>query len=93
MVTPCGLFGVVLRQQEDVITTGKSTGEVIRMARGLGAQVVGALALICRAVAPLDLDVPVASLLQLPLAAYPPEKCDLCRQGVPAVKPGSRGLA
>ena len=75
---------------EDVITTGKSTGEVIAMARGLGAQVVGALSIVCRATTPPDLDVPLASLIHLPLAAYPADKCELCRQEKPLVKPGSR---
>ncbi|MCX5795135.1 MAG: orotate phosphoribosyltransferase [Elusimicrobia bacterium] len=75
---------------EDVITTGKSTGEVIAMARGLGAEVVAALSIVCRATTPPDLGVPMASLIHLPLAAYPADKCELCRQEKPFVKPGSR---
>jgi orotate phosphoribosyltransferase len=75
---------------EDVITTGKSTGEVIVMARGLGAEVVGALSIVCRAATPPDLGVPLASLIHLPLTAAPADQCELCRQGKPFIKPGSR---
>jgi orotate phosphoribosyltransferase len=75
---------------EDVITTGKSTGEVIAMARGLGAEVVAALSIVCRAQTPPELGVPLASLIHLPLTAYPADKCELCRQGKPFIKPGSR---
>ena len=75
---------------EDVITTGKSTGEVIAMARRLGAEVVGAVSIVCRASTPPDLGVPLASLIHLPLAAAPADSCELCRQGKPFIKPGSR---
>ena len=75
---------------EDVITTGKSTAEVIALARERGADVVGALSIVCRAAAPPDLGAPTASLLHLPLTAWPAEDCELCRQGKPLVKPGSR---
>ncbi|MBI5241642.1 MAG: orotate phosphoribosyltransferase [Elusimicrobia bacterium] len=75
---------------EDVITTGKSTGEVIALARRLGAEVVGAASIVCRASEPPDLGVPFASLIHLPLTAVPADKCELCRQGKPLVKPGSR---
>lgn len=75
---------------EDVITTGKSTGEVMALARGRGVTVLAALCIICRAAAPLDLGAPVRSLTDMPLAAYPPEDCPFCRQGLPLVKPGSR---
>ncbi|HAM36140.1 MAG TPA: orotate phosphoribosyltransferase [Elusimicrobia bacterium] len=77
---------------EDVITTGKSTGEVIALARDRGAVVLGALAIVCRAERAPDLGVPVQSLIHLPLAAFPKADCPLCRQGLPLVKPGSRTI-
>ncbi|OGS28196.1 MAG: hypothetical protein A3J82_07850 [Elusimicrobia bacterium RIFOXYA2_FULL_69_6] len=75
---------------EDVITTGKSTGEVIALARCLGAEVVGAVSIVCRATHPPDLGVPFASLIHLPLTAAPADQCELCRRGTPIIKPGSR---
>lgn len=75
---------------EDVITTGKSSREVIDLARSKGAEVVAALSIVCRCAAAPDLGVPTASLLNVPISSYPAERCPLCRRGDPLVKPGSR---
>lgn len=75
---------------EDVLTTGKSTREVIEVLVEEGAIPVGAVSVINRGVDQASLGVPVASLLKLELPTYKPEQCPLCKQGVPAVKPGSR---
>ncbi len=75
---------------EDVLTTGKSTREVIEVLVEEGAIPVGALSVINRGVDAEVLGVPVASLLKLELASFKPESCPLCKQGTPAVKPGSR---
>lgn len=75
---------------EDVITTGGSTREVIRAVEGAGGQVVGVGALVDRSGGKAEFSVPRTALLSLPLPHYPPEACPLCRQGLPADKPGSR---
>lgn len=75
---------------EDVITTGKSSGEVMALAASKGARVTAALSIVCRSAKPPELGVPVRSLLNLEIASYKPEACPLCKQGTPAVKPGSR---
>jgi orotate phosphoribosyltransferase len=75
---------------EDVITTGKSSGEVIALAAAKGAKVISALSIVCRAAEPPELGVPVKSLLNLTIASWPAASCPLCKQGTPAVKPGSR---
>lgn len=75
---------------EDVITTGKSSREVIDLARSQGAAVVAAASIVCRAAKPPELGVPVASLLNIEVSSYPADQCPLCRQGVAIVKPGSR---
>lgn len=75
---------------EDVITTGKSSGEVITLAAAAGAKVTHALSIVCRSKTPPEMGVPVRSLLNLEIASYKPEACPLCKQGTPAVKPGSR---
>jgi orotate phosphoribosyltransferase len=76
---------------EDVVTTGGSTRETMAAARALGASVVGACAIVDRSGGEQHLDVPFASLVSLALPTYAPEQCPLCRDGVPVVKPGSRG--
>jgi len=75
---------------EDVLTTGGSTRETMQVAKASGGQVVGAASIVNRSAGAPDFDVPFASLLEIDLPTYEPEKCPLCAQGLPVVKPGSR---
>ena len=75
---------------EDVITTGGSSLEVVRLLRAQGADVVAACSVADRSGGKADLGVPRVALLTLDVTAYPPEECPLCAQGLPVVKPGSR---
>lgn len=75
---------------EDVVTTGGSVMEVINLVKGMGAAVVGAGLLVDRSGGRADLGVRKEALLTVNVAAYEAEKCPLCREGVPLVKPGSR---
>jgi orotate phosphoribosyltransferase len=91
-------FGVASGQRvvviEDVVTTGRSTREVINILEGLGAAVIGVASMINRSgdsqpFAPL----PSRSLLDVDFPAWAADKCPLCRDGVPISKPGSRPVA
>jgi orotate phosphoribosyltransferase len=75
---------------EDVITTGGSTKEVIRLLQGLGAEVVAAGSIIDRSGGTADVGVPRVALETLTAVTYSPEECPLCQQNIPVVKPGSR---
>lgn len=75
---------------EDVITTGKSTREVLALLSELGAEPVGALSIVVRAAEPPELGVPSEHLARLPAASWGQQECALCRAGLPVVKPGSR---
>lgn len=75
---------------EDVVTTGKSTSEVARLLRGLGAEVLAVASLIDRTGGKGGLDFPHFALLPVQAATFAPESCPLCAAGVPVVKPGSR---
>lgn len=75
---------------EDVVTTGKSTGEVVELLRERQAEVVGAVCLVLRAAAVPELGVPLRALAHWPAVARDPKDCPLCAKGLPAVKPGSR---
>lgn len=77
---------------EDVITTGGSVREVIEVVRGLGGKVVGAGVLVDRSNGTVDLGVRTDALLTTEVVSYAPEDCPFCKQGIPAVKPGSRNL-
>jgi orotate phosphoribosyltransferase len=82
---------------EDVVTTGGSVNEVIEIVQRAGGIVAGAGFLVDRSggsvrfdVAPGGVQYPV---LSMKVTAYQPENCPLCTQGLPVVKPGSRGNA
>lgn len=74
---------------EDVITTGKSTREVIEVVRARGARVAAVGSLVDRS-GGLDLGLPRHSLLALDVPSWAPAECPLCAQGSAPVKPGSR---
>lgn len=75
---------------EDVITTGGSTLETVETLRAAGANVVGAASIIDRSSGRADVGVPRVALATLDVPAVDPSICDLCQQGIPAIKPGSR---
>jgi orotate phosphoribosyltransferase len=76
---------------EDVVTTGGSTRETIDAVTRAGGVVVAAGSLIDRSGGSADVGVRQAALLRLKVSAYDPADCPLCRAGMPAIKPGSRG--
>lgn len=76
---------------EDVVTTGGSTRETMEVARAGGATVVGAASIVDRSGGNSSLGVPYEALLSLSVPTYDPASCPLCAQGLPVVKPGSRG--
>ena len=75
---------------EDVFTTGKLTRETMDVARQTGADVVGAAAIVDRSGGTIDFGVPSYALVSLAVPTYEPDKCPLCADGIPVVKPGSR---
>jgi orotate phosphoribosyltransferase len=75
---------------EDVLTTGKSTREVIETVEGHHARVLAAGSIVDRGLPEGALPVPWRSLLKLSVPAWPEAECPLCRKGVPLDTPGSR---
>ncbi len=77
---------------EDVVTTGGSVREVIEQCQKLGADVRAVASIVDRSGGKVDFGIPFYSLLAMDIISYEAEQCPLCKQGIPAVKPGSRGL-
>ena len=77
---------------EDVVTTGGSAAEVAERLKSLGANVVGVSAIIDRSGGGAAFCVPFRPLISIKVETWEPEKCPLCAKGIPAVKPGSRGM-
>jgi len=75
---------------EDVVTTGGSTRETIETLKALGADVVGAASIIDRSSGHADVGVARVALATIDVSSLDPSVCELCKQGEPAIKPGSR---
>lgn len=75
---------------EDVVTTGKSTGETMAVARARGAAVVAVGSILDRSGGGEPFAVPYVSLLGLDFPVWPAGECPLCAEGGTPEKPGSR---
>ncbi|MBT3392989.1 MAG: orotate phosphoribosyltransferase [Elusimicrobiaceae bacterium] len=74
---------------EDVVTTGKSTKEVIELVKKYGGNLVACASLVDRTT-DIDLGVRFESLLPVEVETFKPEACPLCKDGKELVQPGSR---
>jgi orotate phosphoribosyltransferase len=80
---------------EDVLTTGGSARQVIELARKHGGNVVGLTALCNRgSVQPEDVgNVPIHTLITLPLETFTEAECPFCRQRIPVNTELGKGKA
>ncbi len=76
---------------EDVVTTGGSIFEVVDIVNKEKGQLAGVGYIVDRSNGKINFESKHFSVLQLDVVAYKPEECPLCAQGIPVVKPGSRG--
>lgn len=77
---------------EDIVSTGLSIRECLDSLRGIGADVVAAACLIDRSAGEADVGVPLVSLIQYKVPAYPADQLPPELAAIPAIKPGSRGI-
>lgn len=77
---------------EDVVTTGGSVQEVLDVVKQKGGQVAAVGLLADRTGGKIDFGVPTYRIFSKEIQSYEPENCPLCKEGFPAIKPGSRGL-
>ncbi|MEG2353064.1 MAG: orotate phosphoribosyltransferase [Clostridium sp.] len=75
---------------EDVVTTGKSSLETIKVLEEMGAVVVGIASIVDRKSS--DIKYPIYSSIELNIESFNPEECPLCKEGTPYIKPGSRNI-
>ena len=77
---------------EDVVTTGKSSREVIDVLQAIGGKPVAICAIVDRSSGrelPFG-GIPLIALEKFTIATYTPKECPLCARGIEVVKPGSR---
>lgn len=76
---------------EDVVTTGGSVFEVVDIVDREKGRLAGVGYIVDRSNGKIKFDSKYFSVLQLDVVAHKPEECPMCKEGVPVVKPGSRG--
>ena len=77
---------------EDIVTTGLSIRETIDCLREIGAEVAAAACIIDRSAGKTDVGVPLISLAEYEVPAYPVDQLPPELAAIPAVKPGSRNI-
>ncbi|MDE6473515.1 MAG: orotate phosphoribosyltransferase [Clostridia bacterium] len=78
---------------EDVVTTGGSVKEVVRLVQSMGAEVVAVASLVDRSNGNVDFGVKYVNLISMEVVSYEPDECPLCKEGkIDLVKPGSRAV-
>ncbi len=77
---------------EDVVTTGGSVAEVIKLVEAAGGSVPLVASLIDRG-GPKAFDTELVSLLQLKVESWDASECGLCGSEVPVSSPGSRRIS
>lgn len=74
---------------EDIVTTGGSVVEVIKCLADRGIEIAVIAALVDRSGGKVDFGYPFKSLLALMIPTWEAHDCELCKQGMDLVKPGS----
>jgi len=77
---------------EDIVTTGLSIRETITCLRDIGAEVLAAACIVDRSAGKTSVGVPLVSLAQYEVPAYPADRLPPELAAIPPVKPGSRNL-
>jgi orotate phosphoribosyltransferase len=78
---------------EDVVTTGKSSAECAAVLEALGAKVSALACVVDRRAADAgDTPWPLYPAVRVNVENWDAGECALCKQGVPALKPGSRKI-
>jgi orotate phosphoribosyltransferase len=75
---------------EDVVTTGKSSGECAAVLEAQGAAVSALACVVDRRAPGNPLPWPLYAACVVEAGNWEQQDCELCKQGVPAAKPGSR---
>jgi orotate phosphoribosyltransferase len=85
--------GTPLLIAEDVVTTGKSSGECAAVLESLGARIAALACVVDRRRETEGIPWPFYPACRVEAADWDSGDCELCKKGIPAVKPGSRSMA
>lgn len=85
--------GAKVLMVEDIISTGLSSRECIAAINKTGAKVIAGACIFDRSAGEADIGVPLISLASQKFPSYKPDDLPPALEKIPAIKPGSRGLA
>jgi orotate phosphoribosyltransferase len=77
---------------EDVVTTAKSSGEAAKALEEKGAVITALSCLVDRRAEGITVPWPFYPAVRISAGHWDAADCELCKQGIPAVKPGSRKI-
>lgn len=78
---------------EDVVTTGGSVVETIKLLESMGADVVAVASIVDRSNGKVDFGKPYKALLSMEVISYEEKDCPICKEGkIPLTKPGTKAL-
>ncbi|MEI6388973.1 MAG: orotate phosphoribosyltransferase [Spirochaetota bacterium] len=77
---------------EDVVTTGKSSGECAQAIRAAGGSVVALACVVDRRAEGVPVEWPIFAAATIPATSWDVGECPLCAKDLPFVKPGSRKM-
>ena len=75
---------------EDVVTTGKSSGESAVVLEAQGAVITALACVVDRRQPGIEIQWPFYPAIKIEAENWDPSDCQLCKKGIPVVKPGSR---
>lgn len=78
---------------EDIVSTGLSAREAIHAVKKAGGKVLALGCLVDRSAGVVDVGAPIIPLAEIKVEAWEPDNLPAHLKGVPAVKPGSRGIS
>ena len=85
--------GLSVLVAEDVVTTAKSSGECARALEERGARIAALVCIADRRAPGTEVPWPFYAACRVEAAHWDPQDCELCKKGIPLVKPGSRKLS
>ena len=77
---------------EDVVTTGKSFGECAAALEKMGAQITALACVVDRRQTGIEVPWLFYPACKVNASNWEADSCELCKKGIPAVKPGSRKI-
>ncbi|GMO32995.1 MAG: orotate phosphoribosyltransferase [Termitinemataceae bacterium] len=86
-------YGENILIAEDVVTTGKSSQESRAVLEKAGAVISAIACVVDRREDNIILDLPLYAAAKVKATNWDTENCELCKKGLPFIKPGSRKIS